>query len=69
MDSLITTMPTPLKYNGESFGNISWKGRIDYIFATEDLAKLCVNAIIVTDIETNYLSDHYPIIAEFKFNQ
>lgn len=41
--------------------------RIDYIFASGNLATKCINAKIINEGETNYLSDHYPVIATFEF--
>lgn len=39
--------------------------RIDYIFASPDLAKNCVTSIIHNGHENDYLSDHYPVEALF----
>ncbi|NKI27463.1 hypothetical protein HCG49_12910 [Arenibacter sp. 6A1] len=39
--------------------------RIDYILSSPFLAKKCVNATVLNKKETYYLSDHYPILAEF----
>ncbi|MDX1365650.1 MAG: endonuclease/exonuclease/phosphatase family protein [Arenibacter latericius] len=41
--------------------------RIDYIFSSPFLAKQCINAAVLNKKETHYLSDHYPILAEFKW--
>ena len=40
--------------------------RIDFIFAAPLLAKKCTKAEILNKKETHMLSDHYPVIAEFK---
>lgn len=36
--------------------------RIDYIWVNEVLRKQCVNAYLVKDAVTDYLSDHYPMV-------
>lgn len=41
--------------------------RIDYILSSPFLAKRCVKANILNKEETFYLSDHYPVLAEFKW--
>lgn len=40
--------------------------RIDFIFTTENLAKQCVAVDIPREGVTNEISDHYPVIAQFK---
>lgn len=40
--------------------------RLDYIFASPELASNCANAFIANGNDTDYLSDHYPVIADFK---
>jgi len=40
--------------------------RIDYILTSPFLAKKCINSKVLNKEETYYLSDHYPVIAEFK---
>ncbi|MFL2869429.1 MAG: endonuclease/exonuclease/phosphatase family protein [Pirellulaceae bacterium] len=41
--------------------------RIDFILATPELAKKCVNARVVRDVEIlESTSDHYPVIVEIK---
>ena len=42
--------------------------RIDFIMASRELAKKCVNSSVHNDKETGLLSDHYPVVAEFKLN-
>jgi len=39
--------------------------RIDYILSSPFLAKKCINAKVLNKEETYYLSDHYPVLAEF----
>ncbi len=43
--------------------------RIDYIFATRNLANHCISATVIKNQYTEPLSDHYPVIAEFKFHR
>ncbi|MDO5977406.1 endonuclease/exonuclease/phosphatase family protein [Flavivirga spongiicola] len=40
--------------------------RIDYILASPFLAEKCINAKVLNQKETYYLSDHYPVLAEFE---
>ncbi len=42
------------------------KHRIDFILASPDLAKKCTGAWIFNGLENYYLSDHYPVMAEFE---
>ena len=42
--------------------------RIDYIMASPFLGKACTKARVFNGEDTYYLSDHYPVIAEFVFN-
>ena len=42
--------------------------RIDFIMVSRELAKKCVNSTVHNDKETGLLSDHYPVVAEFKLN-
>ena len=41
--------------------------RIDYIFTSPNIGKACIGAMIFNGEENNTLSDHYPVMAEFKF--
>lgn len=41
--------------------------RIDYIWVNEAMAKKLVSAKVIYDEETEQISDHYPIFAEFDF--
>ncbi len=43
--------------------------RIDYILASPKLAKMCNKVEICNKEETHFLSDHYPMIAEFCIEQ
>ncbi|MFT5301821.1 MAG: exodeoxyribonuclease-3 [Mariniblastus sp.] len=43
--------------------------RIDFIFATQGLAKQCNSASIRRDEITNSFSDHYPLVAKFGVQQ
>ncbi|WP_242203083.1 endonuclease/exonuclease/phosphatase family protein [Aestuariivivens insulae] len=40
--------------------------RIDYILVSPILAKKCINATVANKEDTFYLSDHYPVVAEFS---
>lgn len=41
--------------------------RIDFILASQELAKSCTKAEIFNKEETSSLSDHYPVMAEFDY--
>ena len=41
--------------------------RIDYILVSPSVESRCTNAQILNMEETFYLSDHYPVLAEFEF--
>jgi len=41
--------------------------RIDYILASSQLAKKCISARVMKDPATDYLSDHYPVMADFDW--
>jgi exodeoxyribonuclease III len=62
------SFPTPALIP-EYYGSIeqvqSCSQRIDYILVSRELIKKCVNARICNGEENGYLSDHYPVIAEF----
>ncbi|MEX2336417.1 MAG: endonuclease/exonuclease/phosphatase family protein [Fulvivirga sp.] len=40
--------------------------RIDYVWVNDELARLLLSAEIIQDEVTAHLSDHYPILVEFK---
>ncbi|MFK5974311.1 MAG: endonuclease/exonuclease/phosphatase family protein [Flavobacteriaceae bacterium] len=42
--------------------------RIDYILASPELAKRCINSKVANKKENWFLSDHYPAIAEFDMD-
>ncbi|SEW44711.1 endonuclease/exonuclease/phosphatase family protein [Chitinophaga arvensicola] len=44
---------------------IQRRQRLDYILATPSMAHACTNAFIANGDATGYLSDHYPVIADF----
>lgn len=39
--------------------------RIDYILASPNLSRNCIRAKIINNKEAAYLSDHYPLVADF----
>ena len=39
--------------------------RIDYILVSEELAPACISAKIFNGEQNWFLSDHYPVFAEF----
>ncbi|MDP2932569.1 MAG: endonuclease/exonuclease/phosphatase family protein [bacterium] len=57
------SVPTPYNRDKEHFTKL----RLDYIFVSPDLEKNLKSAEIIRDIETNQLSDHFPVAAEFDF--
>lgn len=48
---------------------IPTRKRIDYILASPKLAKSCIKAQIINSGVTELLSDHFPVIADFKNGQ
>lgn len=40
--------------------------RLDYIWLSKSLSNYCLNTTVVKDEFTDYLSDHYPVLAEFR---
>ncbi len=65
-----TTCPSPInvpKWLSEEEMKIT-KSRIDYILASSPLATKCISAKIYNDDENYYLSDHYPVMAEFDLS-
>jgi endonuclease/exonuclease/phosphatase family metal-dependent hydrolase len=63
-----TTCPTPLNVpRWLTAGEMEkTKHRIDYILVSPELAKKCTGAWIFNGPENYYLSDHYPVMAEFR---
>ena len=43
------------------------KLRLDYIFVTKNLLPYLIKSEVVRTKETNQLSDHFPVVAEFDF--
>ena len=42
------------------------KGRIDFIMTSRSLAQKCINVTVENGEDTTYISDHFPVIAEFE---
>ncbi len=59
--------PTPVFEKEKGGGRHPNSRRIDYIMVSPVLGKACTNAKVLNKEETFYLSDHYPVMAEFKF--
>lgn len=58
------------KVNNESREELlARSGRIDYIMASPDLATKCIDAKVCNGKENYYLSDHYPVVAEFEISK
>ena len=56
--------------NNESDENlVSRLERIDYILASPDLSIKCTGARVCNGKENHYLSDHYPVMAEFDLKK
>ncbi len=65
------TFPAPVligKFNQTSQTIVQNRERIDYILASPSLALRCEKVEIFNQVETHMLSDHYPMMAEFKIN-
>ncbi len=63
------TFPAPVlvgKHNQTEKSIVENRVRIDYIFANPKLGNKCISFEIFNQEETHLLSDHYPIMAEFK---
>jgi len=63
------TFPTPAlvgKFNQTSRSVVQYRVRIDYILASPALANTCNKVEIHNQKKTHLLSDHYPVMAEFK---
>lgn len=50
----------------EKEGDHGAKRRLDYVFVNEELLDQVTGATVVSDDTTRYLSDHLPVIAEFR---
>ena len=59
--------PTQVNEKQKNEGRPSDSNRIDYILVSPILANICTNAKVLNGKPTFYLSDHYPVMAEFKF--
>ena len=46
---------------------IKTRERIDYILTSPKISQSCTNVTIYNKGEAETFSDHYPIMAEFKF--
>jgi exonuclease III len=63
------TFPAPVligKFSQTSETIVQNRVRIDYILASPSLALKCEKVEIFNTEETHMLSDHYPMMAEFK---
>ena len=58
--------PTQVFETEKDLGRPETSARIDYILTSPYLAKRCINSKVLNKKETYYLSDHYPVIAEFE---
>ncbi|HLR30950.1 MAG TPA: endonuclease/exonuclease/phosphatase family protein [Fodinibius sp.] len=58
------SFPTPALSPGREWRNRGY--RIDYILATSELADQCISATIPYSKLTKQISDHFPVVAEFK---
>lgn len=61
------SFPSQVFETVEGEGRMITSTRIDYILTSPFLATKCTNAKVLNHKETSYLSDHYPVIAEFSF--
>ena len=63
------TFPTPAligKFNHTGRTVVQYRVRIDYILASPALALGCTYAKVFNEGDTDLLSDHFPVMAEFK---
>lgn len=58
--------PTQVFETEKGTGRPENSKRIDYILVSPFLSEKCINAKVLNQKETFYLSDHYPVIAEFN---
>jgi exodeoxyribonuclease-3 len=58
--------PTQVFETEKGIGRPDNSKRIDYILVSPLLSGKCINAKVMNQKETYYLSDHYPVIAEFN---
>jgi exodeoxyribonuclease III len=59
--------PTQVFETEKGDGRPERSKRIDFILVSPFLSKKCINAKVLNQKETYYLSDHYPVMAEFNF--
>jgi exodeoxyribonuclease-3 len=57
--------PTQVLEKEKGEGRSERSMRIDYILTSPFLSEKCINAKVLNQEKTYYLSDHYPVIAEF----
>jgi len=57
------TFPTSIEKEGDH-GDYR---RLDYVFANESLSGKITNAAVVSNDTTRYLSDHLPVVVDFRF--
>ncbi|MBC8216537.1 MAG: endonuclease/exonuclease/phosphatase family protein [Candidatus Marinimicrobia bacterium] len=73
MDEFQPTFPTQCKFETNSFSKYSTEAtqnisrQIDYIYASPSLVKHSTSAYVIDNEQTNMISDHFPLIAEFNF--
>jgi endonuclease/exonuclease/phosphatase family metal-dependent hydrolase len=63
------TFPTPAligKFKQTARTVVQYRVRIDYILASPALAKTCKKVKVFNQEETQLLSDHFPVMAEFS---
>lgn len=58
--------PTQVFETEKGLGRHENSTRIDYILTSPFLAKQCIGSKVLNKEDTYYLSDHYPVIAEFQ---
>ncbi len=58
--------PTQIFEEEKGEGRPKKSTRIDYVLVSPFLAEKCIKSEVLNKMDTYYLSDHYPIIAEFK---
>lgn len=61
---MIPTIPTPLNVDQDHCAPL----RLDYIFCSRDIQQFLLSASVIRTTETDFLSDHYPVLAEFSFH-
>ncbi len=61
------SFPSQVFEKSEGEGRRFDSSRIDYILVSPSLGASCTGARVVNDQPAYYLSDHYPVVAEFKY--